>query len=56
MVQSTRKIPLRNEKAEVNARLFPKADIHGGGCGTDERHLHEIAKNVQAARKVVAAE
>jgi S-methylmethionine-dependent homocysteine/selenocysteine methylase len=32
------------------ARRFPKADILGGCCGTDERHLGEIAKNVNAVR------
>ena len=34
------------------ARRFPKADIIGGCCGTDERHLSEIAKNVNAVRSV----
>ena len=33
------------------ARRFPKADILGGCCGTDERHLGEIAKNVNAVRR-----
>ncbi len=28
------------------ARRFPRADILGGCCGTDERHLAEIARNV----------
>lgn len=28
------------------ARRFPRTDIMGGCCGTDERHLAEIAKNV----------
>jgi S-methylmethionine-dependent homocysteine/selenocysteine methylase len=32
------------------ARRFPNADILGGCCGTDERHLHEIAKNVKSVR------
>ncbi|WP_135504117.1 homocysteine S-methyltransferase family protein [Roseovarius aestuariivivens] len=32
------------------ARRFPRADILGGCCGTDERHLGEIAKNVNACR------
>lgn len=32
------------------ARRFPRADILGGCCGTDERHLAEIAKNVAAVR------
>jgi S-methylmethionine-dependent homocysteine/selenocysteine methylase len=30
------------------ARRFPTADIMGGCCGTDERHMGEIAKNVNA--------
>jgi S-methylmethionine-dependent homocysteine/selenocysteine methylase len=32
------------------ARRFPRADILGGCCGTDERHLGEIAKNVNRIR------
>ena len=32
------------------ARRFPWADILGGCCGTDERHLGEIAKNVNGLR------
>jgi S-methylmethionine-dependent homocysteine/selenocysteine methylase len=32
------------------ARQLPKTDIIGGCCGTDERHLSEIAKNVNAVR------
>jgi methionine synthase I (cobalamin-dependent) len=32
------------------ARRFPNADILGGCCGTDERHLGEIAKSVNAVR------
>jgi S-methylmethionine-dependent homocysteine/selenocysteine methylase len=32
------------------AQRFPNADILGGCCGTDERHLGEIAINVNAAR------
>ena len=31
------------------ARLLPRTDIIGGCCGTDERHLTEIAQNVNAA-------
>jgi homocysteine S-methyltransferase len=34
------------------ARRFPNADILGGCCGTDERHLGEIAKNVNAVRNI----
>lgn len=33
------------------ARRFPKADILGGCCGTDERHLAEIATNVNRLRQ-----
>jgi homocysteine S-methyltransferase len=32
------------------SRRFPHIDIWGGCCGTWERHLHEIARNVRAAR------
>ena len=32
------------------AQMFPQADILGGCCGTDERHLAEIAANVNARR------
>ncbi len=32
------------------ARRFPRADIIGGCCGTDERHLSEIAQNVNTVR------
>lgn len=34
------------------ARRLPNADIIGGCCGTDERHLSEIAQNVNAVRSV----
>ncbi len=33
------------------ARRFPRADIIGGCCGTDERHLSEIAQNVNTVRR-----
>ena len=33
------------------ARQFPHADILGGCCGTDERHLGEIASNVNVLRR-----
>jgi S-methylmethionine-dependent homocysteine/selenocysteine methylase len=33
------------------ARRFPRADIIGGCCGTDERHLSEIAQSVNAVRR-----
>ena len=36
------------------ARRFPRADILGGCCGTDERHLAEIAKNVNSIRATAA--
>jgi S-methylmethionine-dependent homocysteine/selenocysteine methylase len=32
------------------AKRFPQADIIGGCCGTDERHLAQIARNVIAVR------
>lgn len=32
------------------ANRFPTVDIVGGCCGTDERHLHEIAKNINSLR------
>lgn len=33
------------------ARRFPKADILGGCCGTDERHLEQIARAATAVRE-----
>lgn len=42
-------VELGQQMGEV-ARRFPNADILGGCCGTDERHLGEIAKNVKAQR------
>ena len=33
------------------ARRLPAADILGGCCGTDERQLAEIAKNVNAGSR-----
>jgi len=36
------------------ARRFPRADILGGCCGTDERHLAEIARNVNELRRSAA--
>ena len=33
------------------ARRLPAADILGGCCGTDERHLIEIAKNIKAGSR-----
>jgi S-methylmethionine-dependent homocysteine/selenocysteine methylase len=35
-------------------RQFQRADILGGCCGTDERHLTEIAKNVNSIRPAAA--
>ena len=42
-------VELGEQMGEV-ARRLPNADIIGGCCGTDERHLSEIAKNVNAVR------
>ena len=43
-------VELGQQMGEV-ARRFPLADILGGCCGTDERHLDEIAKNVNTLRQ-----
>lgn len=40
-------VELGRQMGDVAHRL-PKADILGGCCGTDERHLGEIAENVNA--------
>ncbi len=42
-------VELGRQMGEV-ARRLPNADILGGCCGTDERHLAEIAQNVNATR------
>ena len=42
-------VELGAQMGEV-ARQFPRADIIGGCCGTDERHLAEIAYNVNGVR------
>jgi S-methylmethionine-dependent homocysteine/selenocysteine methylase len=42
-------VELGGQMGEI-ARRLPMADILGGCCGTDERHLSEIARNVNAAR------
>ena len=42
-------IELGQQMGDV-AQRFPKMDILGGCCGTDERHLGEIAKNVNSVR------
>ncbi|HKJ53416.1 MAG TPA: homocysteine S-methyltransferase family protein [Gammaproteobacteria bacterium] len=42
-------VELGEQMGEI-ARRFPRADILGGCCGTDERHLAQIAQNVNAAR------
>ena len=42
-------VELGGQMGEV-ARRLPGADIIGGCCGTDERHLSEIALNVNIAR------
>ena len=36
------------------AERFPWMDIWGGCCGTDHRHLAEIARNVKAVRKAAS--
>ena len=43
-------VELGKQMGEV-ARRFPRADILGGCCGTDERHLAEIARNVNGLRR-----
>jgi len=47
-------VELGRQMGEV-AHRFPQADILGGCCGTDERHLGEIARNVNALRLGAAA-
>ena len=42
-------VELGAQMGEV-ARLLPGTDIIGGCCGTDERHLAQIARNVNAMR------
>jgi S-methylmethionine-dependent homocysteine/selenocysteine methylase len=44
-------VELGAQMGEV-ARRLPRADIIGGCCGTDERHLSEIAQNVNAVRQL----
>lgn len=43
-------IELGIQMGDVASR-FPAVDIIGGCCGTDERHLNEIAKNVNSVRR-----
>ena len=43
-------VELGNQMGDV-ANRFPSLDIIGGCCGTDERHLHEIAKKVNSIRR-----
>jgi S-methylmethionine-dependent homocysteine/selenocysteine methylase len=43
-------IELGTQMGDVASR-FPTVDIIGGCCGTDERHLNEIAKNVNSVRR-----
>jgi len=43
-------IELGTQMGDVASR-FPAVDIIGGCCGTDERHLNEIAKNVNSVRR-----
>ena len=42
-------VELGKQMGEV-ARRFPQMDIWGGCCGTDHRHLAEIARNVKVVR------
>lgn len=46
-------LELGQQMGDVALR-FPQADILGGCCGTDERHLGEIADNVNNLRRVIA--
>ena len=48
-------VELGEQMGEV-ARRFPRADILGGCCGSDERHLGEIARNAHRIRTLAAAE
>ena len=45
-------VELSRQMGDV-ARRFPWMDVWGGCCGTDHRHLREIAQTVKAARKEV---
>ncbi|SLN65173.1 methionine synthase I [Roseovarius litorisediminis] len=47
-------VELGQQMADV-ARRLPHMDIFGGCCGTDERHLKEIAINVRKSREGAAA-
>ena len=47
-------VELGQQIADV-ARRHPSMDIFGGCCGTDERHLDEIAKSVRTVRETVPA-
>ncbi len=38
------------------ARRFPHIHVWGGCCGTDGRHIGQIARQVGAARRAMAAE
>jgi S-methylmethionine-dependent homocysteine/selenocysteine methylase len=42
-------VELGEQMADV-ARRFPQMDIFGGCCGTDERHLDQIARRVTTLR------
>ncbi len=42
-------VELGQQMGEVGRR-FPEMDIFGGCCGTDERHLREIARNATMNR------
>ncbi|WP_020680200.1 homocysteine S-methyltransferase family protein [Marinobacterium rhizophilum] len=47
-------LELGRQMGEV-ARRHPQMDILGGCCGTDERHLGEIAKNINSMLGAVAS-
>ena len=43
-------VELGEQMGDIATR-FPAVDIIGGCCGTDERHLHQIASNVNSIRQ-----
>jgi S-methylmethionine-dependent homocysteine/selenocysteine methylase len=43
-------VELGRQMGDVASR-FSSLDIIGGCCGTDERHLHEIAKKINSVRR-----
>ena len=46
---------LGEQMAEL-AQRFPHINVWGGCCGTDGRHIGQIAEQVGAARQAMAAE